>query len=510
MFDPPERVPFSNIPYSVNDSAEHRRVALEAARKSIVLLKNDKQTLPLKSSIRKIAVIGPAADDPEALLGNYNGFSWKHVTPLEGMQRQFADAQVRYSLGSAYIDGFHSLIPSSILGPLQAEYFDNAGLGGQPKLRRNEPRPYLQAGMTDPAIAAAGIPQRAFSVRWTGILRPSISGDYLLGVRGIAAGPAPLPMHVFLDDREVLGDTATPGLGRVRESHAQLEAGRSYRIRVEYKQPNAGTTAQLVWVPPAEPLLAEAVAAAKESDVAVAFVGLNSNLEGEEMNVSVPGFLGGDRTDLNLPASQERLIESLIATGKPVVVVLTTGSALAANFAAERAAAVMEAWYGGEEIGTAISETLAGTNNPAGRLPVTFYRGADQLPRFDDYSMNGRTYRYFTGQPLYGFGFGLSYSRFEYSRLRTQRTAAGARVSARVKNDSNREGDEVVQVYVSRGGSGDAIRELRGFRRVHLKAGETREVEFEIPSQDLRASKVRISVGGGQPVGTVARVEGTL
>ena len=509
MFDPPERVPFSNIPYSVNDSAEHRKVALEAARKSIVLLKNDKQTLPLKASARKIAVIGPAADDPEALLGNYNGFSSKHVTPLEGIERQFANAQVRYSLGSAYIDGFNSLIPSSILGTLTAEYFDNAGLEGQPKLQRTEPRPYLQAGMADPAITAAGVPQRAFSVRWTGTLRPAISGDYLLGVRGIAAGPAPLPMHVFLDDREVLGDTATPGLGRVRESHAQLEGGRTYRIRVEYKQPNAGTTAQLVWAPPAEPLLAEAVAAAKESDVTVAFVGLNSNLEGEEMNVSVPGFLGGDRTNLNLPASQERLIESLIATGRPVVVVLTTGSALAANFAAERAAAVMEAWYGGEEIGTAIAETLAGTNNPAGRLPVTFYRSVDQLPSFDDYSMNGRTYRYFTGQPLYGFGFGLSYSKFEYSRLRTQRTAAGARVSARVKNDSNREGDEVVQVYISRGGSGDAIRELRGFQRVHLRAGETREVEFEIPAEDLPASKVRISVGG-EPAGSVARVEGSL
>jgi beta-glucosidase len=510
MFDPPERVPFSNIPYSVNDSAEHRKVALEAARKSIVLLKNDKQTLPLKASVRKIAVIGPAADDPEALLGNYNGFSSKHVTPLEGIERQFANAQVRYSLGSAYIDGFHSLIPSSQLGPLQAEYFDNAGLEGQPKLRRTESRPYLQVGMADPAITAAGVPQRAFSVRWTGTLRPAMAGDYLLGVRGAAAGLVALPMHVFLDDREVLGDTATPGLGRVRESHAQLEAGRTYRIRVEYKQPNAVTTAQLVWVPPAEPLLAEAVAAAKQSDVTVAFVGLNSNLEGEEMNVSVPGFLGGDRTNLNLPASQEQLIEALIATGKPLVVVLTTGSALAANFAAERAAAVMEAWYGGEEIGTAIADTLAGTNNPAGRLPVTFYRSADQLPPFDDYSMNGRTYRYFTGQPLYGFGFGLSYSKFEYSRLRTQRTATGARVSARVKNDSNREGDEVVQVYVSRGGSGDAIRELRGFQRVHLQAGETREVKFEIPSEDLPAGKVRISIGGGQPVGAVARVEGSV
>jgi beta-glucosidase len=513
MFDPPERVPFSKIPYSVNDSAEHRQVALEAARKSIVLLKNDNQTLPLKPAIRKIAVIGPAADDPEALLGNYNGFSSKIVTPLEGMQRQFGGTQVRYSLGSAYIDGFPSLIPASLLSPLLAEYFDNADLRGQPKLQRTEPRPYLLAGMADPAIVAAGVPQRAFSVRWTGTLRPALSGDYLLGVRGIAAapgGPGPLPMHVFLDDREVVGDAAQPGLGRVREAHAQLEAGRAYRIRVEYKQPNAGGNAQLVWAPPAEAVLAEAVASAKESDVAVAFLGLNSNLEGEEMNVSIPGFLGGDRTDLNLPASQERLIEALIATGKPVIVVLTTGSALAANFAAERAAAVIEAWYGGEEIGTAIAETLAGKNNPAGRLPVTFYRSADQLPAFNDYSMKGRTYRYFAGQPLYGFGFGLSYSKFEYSRLRSRRTTTIARVSARVRNSSNRDGDEVVQLYISRGGSGDALRELRAFQRIHLRAGEARDVEFEIPASDVPANKTRISIGGGQPVGTIPRVEGKL
>jgi beta-glucosidase len=296
----------------------------------------------------------------------------------------------------------------------------------------------------------------------------------------------------------------------VREAHAQLEAGRAYRIRVEYKQPNAGGNAQLVWAPPAEAVLAEAVATAKESDVVVAFLGLNSNLEGEEMNVSIPGFLGGDRTDLNLPASQERLIEALIATGKPVIVVLTTGSALAANFAAERAAAVIEAWYGGEEIGTAIAETLAGKNNPAGRLPVTFYRSADQLPAFNDYSMKGRTYRYFAGQPLYGFGFGLSYSKFEYSRLRSRRTTTIARVSARVRNSSNRDGDEVVQLYISCGGSGDALRELRAFQRIHLRAGEARDVEFEIPASDVPANKTRISIGGGQPVGTIPRVEGKL
>ncbi len=205
------------------------------------------------------------------------------------------------------------------------------------------------------------------------------------------------------------------------------------------------------------------------------------------------------------------MIEAAIATGKPVVVVLTSGSAIAANYAAEHAAAMLEAWYNGEEAGTAIAETLAGVNNPGGRLPVTFYKDVEQLPKFDDYAMKGRTYRYFSGDALYGFGFGLSYSRFTYSGLRAQRNAAGAKVSVRVKNDSSREGDEVVQLYVSgAGGVDDPIRNLRGFQRIHLRAGETREVEFTVGSADVPKEKVKISVGGGQPVGQIAHADGTL
>jgi len=227
--------------------------------------------------------------------------------------------------------------------------------------------------------------------------------------------------------------------------------------------------------------LAEAVEVVRESDLTIAFVGLNPNLEGEEMRVTVPGFLGGDRTDLKLPEPQERLLEAAFGTGKPVVVVLTAGSAVALNTAKERAPAVLAAWYGGEEAGTAIAETLAGVNNPAGRLPVTFYKGVEQLPPFEDYSMKGRTYRYFTGEPLWGFGYGLSYSKFVYSGQRVQ----GNQVSVRVKNDSQREGDEVVQVY-GKGG-------LEGFQRVHLKPGETKTVQFTLKET------AGIHVGGGQP-----------
>jgi beta-glucosidase len=492
MFDPPERVPFSKIPISENDSAEHRKLALEAARKSIVLLKNENQTLPLKASVKKIAVIGPSADDVDALLGNYNGFSQKEVAPLEGIEKQFAGkAEVHYALGATYTSQSLAMVPVSALSGITAEYFDNPNLQGEPKLRRAEPRPFYQAGAVDPALAAAGVPERGFSIRWSGTLKAPVSGRYWIPSRGV--------LHVSLDDTEVaVGETP-------------LKAGRSYKLRVIYRAAMAGAAVRLQWMPPSDALFAEAEEAVKNADVAIAFVGLNPNLEGEEMNVSVPGFSGGDRTDLELPGQQAHLLQRAIGTGKPVVVVLTSGSALAARYAADTAAAVLESWYNGEEAGTAIAETLAGVNNPGGRLPVTFYKSVDQLPKFEDYAMKGRTYRYFTGDALYGFGFGLSYSRFTYSGLRTQRNATGAKVSVRVKNDSSRDGDEVVQLYVSgAGGADDPIRNLRGFERVHLRAGETREVEFTLGSADVPKEKVKISVGGGQPVGQIAHVDGAL
>lgn len=470
LFDPPELVPYSKIAYSEADSAEHRKLALEAARKSIVLLKNDNQTLPLKPSIQKIAVIGPSADDPDAILGSQGGFSSKEVTPLEGIQGQFAAASVRYALGATYTAQSRALIPSEALTSpngashgLLAEYFDNANFQGPPKLQRVESRPYLQAGAVDPAVAA---------IRWTGTLTAPFTGEYVISSQG---------GRVFVDDKD--------------PAHIQLEAGNSYKLRVEFR-PQDAKSFRLEWIPPAEPLLAEAVDAVKQSDVAIVFAGLNED---------------EDRTDLNLPAPQEKLIHAAIATGKPVVVVLTSGSALAANYAAEHAAAVLETWFNGEEAGTAIAQTLAGLNNPSGRLPVTFYRGVDQLPPFEEYAMKGRTYRYFRGTALYGFGFGLSYSKFDYSQLHTIRTPTGGRASVRVKNVSLREGDEVVELYVGGGDEDDdPIRQLRGFQRIHLRPNETRTVEFTIAPEDLLADKVKISVGGGQPIPPIPYVEGTL
>ena len=526
MFDPPERVPFAQIPISENDSSAHRQLARNAEREAIVLLKNQGGFLPLGQSVRKIAVIGPSADDPIALLGNYHGISSKQVTPLEGIERQFSAAQVRYALGATYTASTPALVPSTVLTApdgnvhgVQVEYFDNPELQGQPKLRRTEPRVYLDLNMEDPAVIAA-IGREKYSVRWTGTLTPTATGDYRLNIRAGFGRQTARP-RVFLDDKELdfggaLAGQPTPaqmapGARRIPQAQVPLEGGQKYALRVEYRQPGSGGGTQLAWIPPAGDLLAEAAKIVKDADVAIVCVGLNSELEGEEMRgVNIPGFLGGDRTSLDLPEPQENLVKAAVATGKPVVVVLTSGSAISANYAAGHATALLEAWYAGEEAGTAIADTLAGVNNPAGRLPVTFYKSVDQLPPFTDYAMNGRTYRYFKGEPLYPFGFGLSYSTFEYSGLSARRTPQGAEIRATVKNTSARDGDEVVQLYVAGGPGEDApVRSLRGFQRIHLRAGESRQVRFALES-DVPPGKLEISVGSGQPVGNTPHVKGAL
>jgi beta-glucosidase len=527
MFDPPERVPYAKITLAENDSAAHRQVAREAERAAIVLLKNAGGVLPLSPSIREIAVVGPSADDPVGLLGNYHGISSKQVTPLEGIERQFPAARVRYALGAPYTASTPAFVPSQVLTPragagrgVLAEYFDNPDLRGEPKLRRTERRPYFDMGMEDPAVLSA-VGREKYSLRWTSTLTPPATGEYQLAVRtGMWNRTA--TARLFVDDRELqigagpstqMTSTQAPGprpagpLARVR-----LEGGRQHTLRVEYRQPGSGGTVQLRWIPPARDALSEAEALMKSADVALVFVGLSSELEGEEMRaVNIPGFVGGDRTSLDLPEPQERLVDAAIATGKPVVVVLTSGSAIAARSAAERAAALLAAWYGGEEAGTAIAETLAGVNNPAGRLPVTFYAKADQLPPFSDYSMQGRTYRYFEGAPLYPFGFGLSYSSFAYSGLVAKRTPNGALVRVTVQNTSTRDGDEVVQLYVAGGTTPRApLRTLRGFTRISLRAGERREVRFTLADEDLPKSGAELSVGGGQPLHGVPFARATL
>ncbi len=321
--------------------------------------------------------------------------------------------------------------------------------------------------------------------------------------------------RLWLDGKLLVEDWTTHGAS-TKMSSVKLEKGHKYALRAEYFQATGDAIAQLVWNNElAEKPTDDAVAAARKADLVIAVVGITSDLEGEEMNVQIEGFQGGDRTSLDLPKEEEQLLEAVKAAGKPLVVVLMNGSALSVNWADKNANAILEAWYPGEEGGTAIADTLAGVNNPSGRLPLTFYTGVSQLPPFDDYSMANRTYRYFTGTPLYPFGFGLSYSKFEYSNLKLSSTQLQAgdslRVDAEVKNVSQRDGDEVVEVYLTFPKlPGAPLHALRAFTHVHIAAGDVAHVRMNVNSRDLSMvdedgnrvvapGSYTLSVGGGQP-----------
>jgi beta-glucosidase len=505
LFDGPERVPFSTIGLDQLASPIHQNVALEAARKSMVLLKNDGGRLPLAGFKGSIAVVGPAADDPDAMLGNYNGIPRHIVTPLAGIESQFGhQAKVSFALGSVYAAGSAALIPSSALrtaddpkqSGLQAEYFNNDSLEGRPALARVEPRLYFYRDMQDPAVMQA-IPHETFSARWRGVLRVPQSGLYQLGITRQECDSClgNNSIRLILGGNRVLVETSgkANNSNETRIAPVQLESGRDYPIQLEYRQQGGGSGVELVWTSPADESLAEAVGLVKRSDLAIAVVGLNSRLEGEESKLEIPGFDHGDRTSLNIPGPQERLLEAVLSSGKPTIVVLVNGSALAVAAAKERAQAILEAWYPGQEGGTAIAQTLAGINNPGGRLPVTFYKSVDDLPPFDDYSMKGRTYRYFKGEPLFPFGYGLSYSTFSYSELRFAAIPGGGlQVSTQVTNTSKVDGDEVAQLYTK---TNDSNARLRSFRRLHLRAGQTASINFALPKEPVD----EVSIGGGQP-----------
>jgi len=516
MFDPPERVPYSKIPFSANDSPEHRQLALDAARESIVLLKNENNTLPLRKDLKSIAVIGPNADDVPVLLGNYNGQPSRATTPLAGIRQHVSsNTKVLYAQGTTLTEVSAVVVPASALRApngergLKGEYFANKTLEGAPSLTRVDREVNFDWGMSNPG---AGIPADDFSARWTGKLVANMTGKYRFGA--IADDGA----RIYLDGKLIAEDWTDHAPATIT-GEVTLEAGKSYDIRFEYYESKIGAVAKLVWQPPVVKTgspYAEAVNVAKQADTVVLVLGLSSRLEGEEMNVREPGFAGGDRTEINLPARQQGLLEAVAATGKPIVLVLLSGSALAVNWANEHVAAIVQAWYPGEEGGTAIADTLFGDYNPAGRLPVTFYKSVDQLPSFDNYQMDGRTYRFFKGEPLYPFGHGLSYTRFKYSNFTVSSPrvspAEKVTVSATVENAGAREGDEVVQLYLTDDEASVrvAIRSLCGVERVHLKSGERRVITFTIEPRQLAVitddgrtvvepGDFKLTIGGKQP-----------
>jgi beta-glucosidase len=518
LFDPPDKVPYAQTPDSEIDSEAHRELALKMARESIVLLKND-GVLPFGSKIAKIAVVGPLAQSVEVLHGNYSGTASRAVSALEGIQKQFGAAQVSFAPGMNFLRQ-QSVIPEAVLSTsdgqagVKGEYFAGEDFSGTPQSVRVDK--YVDLQLFHPDSSALGPPDgmKDFSARWTGFLTPATSGTYQIGLQGSRN-------RLWFDGKLIVDD---PELHDARPSMTTvpLEKGHRYAVKIEYLRGGFGT--KFSWLPVIENPIAEATSIAKTADAVVAVVGITSKLEGEEMKVDVPGFKGGDRTSLDLPREEEDLLEALQTTGKPVVVVLMNGSALSVNWAAQHANAILDAWYSGEEGGTAIAQTLSGANNPAGRLPVTFYKGVEQLPPFEDYAMKNRTYRYFDGQPLYPFGYGLSYSRFAYSSLKLSARELNAgdplSVEVDIRNTSDRAGDEVAELYLHFPKSASApIRALRGFTRVHLGAREKKHVAFTLQARDLSevneagdrivaTGTYSVSVGGGQP-GTGAPSEET-
>jgi len=514
MFDPDDIVPYAQIPYSVNNNAAHDYLARVASQKSIVLLKNQNKTLPLSKNIKTIAVIGPNADDVQSLWGNYSGVPSNPVTVLKGIKNKLEpNAKILYAKGTDLAKGVPEMnpIPSIYLQNengiqgLTAEYFDNLDWKGKPLFTRIDDNIdfHWDINTPDPRMKMGN-----YSVRWTGYIVAPKTGTY-----DISDWSKPF-MTVQIEAKEASGGKNNHH-PRIRSQRIELEAGKKYKIEVKYQNFYGDAIAQLLWAEPEENLLQEAKDVANQADAVVLVLGLNERLEGEEMKVEAAGFEGGDRTSLDLPANQQELMEAMVATGKPVVVVLINGSALSINWANDNVPAILTAGYPGQQGGNAIADVLFGDYNPAGRLPVTYYKSVDQLPAFENYNMEGRTYRYFTQKPLYPFGFGLSYTKFKYNKLQLPATSDSDKeleILVDVTNVGDRDGEEVAELYLKdeKASTPRPIWQLEGFERISLKKGETKTVRFKITPRQLSLINKKdqrvvepgwftISVGGKLP-----------
>lgn len=492
MFDPDEMVPWSSLPIDTVASPTHKNIALDMSRKSIVLLKNDHNALPLSKDVKKIAVIGPNADNYHVLLGNYNGSPVDPVTVYQGIKDKLGDgAEVRYSQGSPHHEGLPYLVPvpASYLFTdseqteqgVKGVYYNNLTADGEPAYERVDPDINFHWFDDTPP---EGLEDDNFSVRWSGYLVPDKSGTYHIGVEG--------KYYHFIFNGDTLISRSNIHHPDQVSKPVNLIAGKPYPLSITMMDRHVDATCILHWEKPGEPLLWEAQKTAAWADQVVLVMGLTARLEGEEMRgMHLDGFEKGDRTSLDLPEVQKQLINRIYYTGKPVTLVLINGSALSINWEDAHIPAIIEAWFPGEQGGRAIADVLFGDYNPAGRLPVTFYSSVNDLPPFEDYDMQNRTYRYFVGDVLYPFGYGLSYTTFRYENLMLDKNEITGNetvtVSLDVTNTGSMDGEEVVQLYLTYPESADteAKKDLRGFQRVSIPAGKTRTVVLEIPAKEL-------------------------
>lgn len=505
MFDPDEMVSFTQIPTGIVCSDIHNNLARIAAQESTILLKNENNLLPLsKNKIQTIAVIGPNADNWESLLGNYHGTPKNPVTFLQGIKNKVEPLiEILYSEGSHLSDKALNLkpIPSVYFQTkdgkqgLNASYYSNTTFEGEPVLTKIDDQ--INFSWQHQPISKDLIDD--FSVKWEGFLVPAESGKYELGLF------SKMGMKLKIQGQEITNGKGSTHHEKYGTGILDLKAGEKYAIEVQYYSNKSDAIAQLLWTKIDEDRIGSAVKIAQESDVTVLVLGLSQRLEAE----------GGDRENLALPESQEKLLKAIHATGKPIILVINAGSALDVSWAKENVQAIINVGYPGEEGGNALADVLFGDYNPAGRLPITYYTSIDELPPFEDYDMKGRTYRYYEGKPLYPFGYGLSYTHFKYSNLKIPKSVKAGenvKISVAVSNSGKMDGDEVVQLYLKdlKASTPRPSHQLEGFQRINLKAGETKIVEFTLKPEQLslinkeserviESGIFEVYVGGEQP-----------
>ena len=475
LFDDPEKNPYNAISPSIVGCEKHRQLALEAARQSLVLLKNEKNFLPLNpKKVKSIAVVGINAGNCE--FGDYSGTPVNApVSVLEGIKNRVGDdVKIVYAPWSSSISGYEMITKANFPNGLKAEYYGNKNLEGTPKVRTDENINFEPANQApDPFL-----PKSPLSIRWSGDLVPSVSGKYTL------AFATDDGCRLYLNGKKLIDSWHNRGV-QTDSVVVELNKGEKYNLVAEYFDDGAEATAKLYWRVPDVgkkallDLYGEAGRAIRECDVTVAVLGINKSIERE----------GQDRYTIELPADQQLFIKEAYKANPNTVVVLVAGSSLAINWIDENIPAILNAWYPGEQGGTAVAEALFGDYNPGGRLPLTYYRSLDELPAFDDYDIQkGRTYMYFENKPLYPFGYGLSYTRFDYKNLKSEVSDDAVNLKFTVKNTGKYAGDEVAQVYVRFPESGIKVplKQLKGFERVHIGKGKSAQVSVSIPKKELR------------------------
>ncbi|MCF3108195.1 glycoside hydrolase family 3 C-terminal domain-containing protein [Niabella sp. CC-SYL272] len=518
MFDPADKVPYGQLPMRTLEAPEHKALSLKMARESIVLLKNT-GILPLSKKLKQVAVIGPNADNRIALLGNYNGFPSRIVSILEGIKEKLGpEVLVTYQPGISYTTdtlfapdtndaNFYSYKEQP---GFYIQYFNNEALEGTPVYTTQLAS--INRFFPQGQPPAPGVASDHYSARYKTSFRATADSVLQFQMEGDDG------YRLFINDSLVVN--AWNGNLGVRNLKWKVQKDQTYNIMLEYRQHEDGAFIRLQKGTYKKANMQSIAASVASADAIIYAGGISPELEGEQMWVNAKGFSGGDRTSIMLPEVQTELLKQLKATGKPVVFVMLTGSAIAIPWEQKELPAVLNAWYGGQSAGTAIADVLFGDYNPSGRLPVTFYKDDASLPDFKQYDMTGRTYRYYNKEVLYPFGWGLSYTRFKYSRLTIPAGIAKGKqvpVSVWVTNTGSRDGDEVVQLYLSYAGiKGKApLRALKGFQRISLKKGATAEVKFLVKPEDLElisetgnrytpSGRLTISVGGGQPVPSLA------